>query len=77
MKQVKSFIVKGDTVTRNGVQERSIAKNVDVQLNSLLEGLDGTLVDVKITPQFMGASGDIAFVTVIYEAPDKPKSSKK
>lgn len=78
MLQVKSFIVTGSTVTRNGVRERDLAINVDGKVNDFLATLDGELVDIKINTEFIGASGDFAFVTVLFKA-DKPvpKTHKK
>src|SRR6185295_7003621 len=67
MKKVKSFIVEGNTVTHNGKKEKDIAKNVDLEVNKFLVNLEGELIDIKITPVFQGATGDYAFVTVIYD----------
>ena len=70
MIQTKSFIVEGNTVTLNGKRTKDIAQKVDTQMNDFLRGLKGKLVDVKITPMFQGASGDYAFITVLYEPGD-------
>jgi hypothetical protein len=79
MLQTKSFIVIGNTTTKNGVKVKDLAENVDRDLNSFLEGLSdrgGKLVDVKINTEFIGASGDYAFVTVLFEI-DKPAPKSK
>lgn len=75
MIQVKSFIVQGNTTTKNGVRIKDLGENVDRELNQFLAGLEGELVNVKINTEFIGASGDYAFVTVLYKA-DKAVPSK-
>lgn len=77
MLQVKSFIVKGDTVTRNGHQEKSLGLAVDKEVNEFLSNLDGELVDIKIEVSFFGASGDYAFVTVLYKGEKKVEKVEK
>lgn len=76
MIQVKSFIVKGETTTRNGVKIKDIADNVDREVNKFLENLEGELVDIKLNTEFVGASGDYCFVTVLYRA-EKAATKKK
>jgi hypothetical protein len=72
MLKVKSLMVFGDTVTRNGVKEKDLANKVDRAINDILAGLEGELVDVKINTQIVGASaGDNAFVTLIYRAEEQ------
>ncbi len=67
MKKFKSFLVQGNTTTYNGKMKKDIAENVDKEVNQFLSTLDGVLIDVKATPILQGASGDYAFVTVLYE----------
>ena len=76
MLQVTSFIVEGSTTTLNGRRTKDLAKNVDAQLNGFLSGFKGKLVDVKVIPEFQGANGDYAFITVLYEA-DEPVQQKE
>jgi len=68
MLKAKSFIVVGNTVTKNGVRVRDLAEQVDVKINEFLGTVaEDALVDVKINTQIVGASGDYAFVTLLYK----------
>ena len=73
MSQVKSFVVNGETTTRNGKKEKNIASNVDAVINEFISGVK--VVDIKTCIDFGTAGiGDWALVTILYEGePAQPK----
>lgn len=72
----KSFLIVGETIHRNGRPEKNIAEKVDAAINSFLEGLDGTLVDIKPNVQ-IGTTQDNAFITIIVEVENRKKEEKE
>jgi len=74
MLKTKSFIVVGETLTRNGKPEKNIAEKIDKAINEYLAGLgDAKYVDLKTNVQ-IGTTNDNGFITIITDGPDKPKA---
>jgi len=76
MLKVKSFLVVGQTITKNGTRIKDLAESVDKQVNAFLATLDGELVDYKINTELSGPSGDYAFVTILYKGETSGKGKK-
>ena len=77
MLQAKSFIVVGQTVTRNGQDEKDIADKVDAVINGYLSGTDGKVVQIVNSVQF--GMSDRVFVTIVMDVdiPEPIKPAKK
>lgn len=77
MLKSKAILVLGETKIYNGSPVRDIAEKVSKAVESALAGINPEdVVDIKVNTQFMGVSGDQAFILILYKANETKKTQE-
>lgn len=72
----KSFIVTGDTTTRDGLPSKDIGSKVDKALNSYLAENEGDLVDLQVNAQINSSGQDVVFLTIVLKVDGRKAKDK-